>query len=105
MKTEDIGGDNILFNGFMYLLDLDLSLVDKRYIPDELYERCVNSVLCGVRSKLLGEARYGDVVSPDECDEYFDNLREMCSDALGRNVKTIGEMRTGYQKVKNYLNS
>lgn len=105
VKTEDIGGDNILFNGFMYLLDLDLSLVDKRYIPDELYERCVNSVLCGIRSKVLGEARYGDVVSPDDCDEYFDNIREMCSDTLGRNVKTIGEMRTGYQKVKNYLNS
>lgn len=103
VKTEDIGGDNILFNGFMYLLDLDLSLVDKRYIPDELYERCVNSVICGIRSKVLGDARYGEDILPDESDEYFDYLRDACSEGLGRKVTTIGEMRSGYQKVKRYL--
>ena len=57
VKTEDVGGGNILYNGNMYLLDLDLSLVDRRYVPDELYERCLHSVLCSVRGRMFGDER------------------------------------------------
>lgn len=105
VKTEDIGGDNILYNGFMYLLDLDLSLVDRRYIPDELYERTMNSVLCGMRSKVLGDARYGEVVDLANIDGYFDSLKTICSEGIGKDVLTIDDMRRGYQKVKSIYRS
>ena len=52
VKTEDIGGDNILFNGDMYLLDLDLSLVDKRFVPDELYEATRRNIFKSLRNIL-----------------------------------------------------
>ena len=100
VKTEDVGGDNILSNGSMYLLDLDLSLIDRNCLPSELYDRCVNSVLCGIRGRIFGDERYQDKVSGDSCDEYLENWREVCSEALGRDAKTISDMREGYSKVK-----
>lgn len=100
VKTEDIGGDNIMYNGFMYLLDLDLSLVDKRYIPDELYERTMNSILCGIKQKLLGDSRYDDKVRVDEWEEYFNRFIEMSSTILGEETTTISDLKKGYQKVK-----
>lgn len=100
VKTEDVGGNNILYNGFMYLLDLDLSLVDKRYIPDELYERTMKSILCGIKEHVLGEARYDDVVNVTEWNTYFDRLIEVCSTAIGQEAKTIKDIKKGYQKVK-----
>lgn len=102
VKTEDVGGDNILFNDFMYLIDLDLSLVDGRYIPDELYESTMNSLLFGVRSKLLGSDQVKDYVPVEFIDSYLNSLRNMCSEGLGREVKTINDMRCGYQKIKTY---
>ena len=89
-----------MFNGQMYLLDLDLSLVDKRYIPDELYHRTINSLLCGIKQKLLNDARRDDVIDPSNYDEYLKRLKEICSSALNQEVKTIKDMKKGYQKVK-----
>lgn len=104
VKTEDIGGDNIMFNNKgMYLIDLDLSLVDKRYIPDELYERCMNSLLCAVRQKIIGDARFDDVVRDDEYFTYLMSLKDDCSMELGREVMTISDMREGYSKIKNKI--
>ena len=100
VKTEDIGGDNILYNGFMYLLDLDLSLVDKRYIPDELYERTMSSLLCGIKTKLLDDPRYDDKVQVDDWENYFNRLIEMSSTILGEETTTISDLKKGYQKVK-----
>lgn len=100
VKTEDVGGGNIMFNGQMYLLDLDLSLVDKRYIPDELYQRTINSLLCGIKQKLLNDARRDDVVSPEQCNEYLQLLKDVCSTGLNKEVKTIKDMKDGYQKIK-----
>lgn len=100
VKTEDIGGDNILYNGFMYLLDLDLSLVDKRYIPDELYERTMSSILCGIKTKLLDDPRYDDKVQVDDWENYFNRLIEMSSTILGEETTTISDLKKGYQKVK-----
>lgn len=99
VKTEDIGGDNILYNGNMYLLDLDLSLVDKLYIPDELYERTLHSVLCAVRGKMLGDERCSDVVKDGDYLTYFSRIRDICCDKVGSDVKTIGEFKRSYQKV------
>lgn len=104
VKTEDIGGDNIMFNDSgMYLLDLDLSLVDKRYIPDELYERCMNSLLCAVRQKVIGDSRFDDMVKNDEYFSYLMRLKNDCSEALGKEVVTISDMHNGYSKIKNRI--
>ena len=100
VKTEDVGGDNILFNGFMYLLDLDLSLVDKRYIPDELYENTMRSVYCGIKSKILGESRYDDDFSVTDWDKDLTKFRDRTSEYLGYEVISIGDLKKGYQKIK-----
>ena len=100
VKTEDIGGDNILYNGFMYLIDLDLSLVDKRYIPDELYERTMNSLFCGIKTKLLDDPRYNDTVQVDDWENYFNRFVEMSSTVLGEETTTINDLKRGYQKIK-----
>ena len=100
VKTEDVGGDNILFNGFMYLLDLDLSLVDKRYIPDELYENTMRSVYCGIKSRILGEARYDDDFSVTDWEIDLVKFRDRTSEYLGYEVMNIGDMKKGYQKIK-----
>ena len=100
VKTEDVGGDNILFNGFMYLLDLDLSLVDKRYIPDELYENTMRSVYCGIKSRILGESRYDDDFSVTDWDKDLTKFRDRTSEYLGYEVMSIGDLKKGYQKIK-----
>ena len=99
VKTEDIGGDNILFNGDMYLLDLDLSLVDKRYVPDELYETTRRSVFRSVYNRIFGDRFTGDV-SDDDYNSYMRRLIERCSEEEGYEVKTIGDVKRAYQKIK-----
>ncbi len=99
VKTEDISDENLLYNGDMYLIDLDLSLIDRNTNPDELYFRTINGILCGVRTKILGEARFQDKVESSEVD-YLLRLKDDCSFGLGRSVKTISDMREGYQKAK-----
>lgn len=99
VKTEDIGGDNILFNGDMYLLDLDLSLVDKRYVPDELYEITRRSVFRSVYNRIFGDRFTGDV-SDDDYNSYMRRLIERCSEEEGYEVKTIGDVKRAYQKRK-----
>lgn len=100
VKTEDIGGDNILYNGNMYLLDLDLSLIDRRYIPDELYEKTCISVLCAIKRRLLGDSRRSDAVDVGCYLDYFQGIREVCEEESGREIRTVGEFRKVYQKVK-----
>lgn len=100
VKTEDVGGDNILFNGFMYLLDLDLSLVDRRYVPDELYENTMRSVYCGIKSRVLGDARNDDDFVVDGWEMELMRFRDSASQCLGYEVMNIGDMKKGYQKIK-----
>lgn len=100
VKTEDVGGDNILFNGYMYLIDLDLSIIDLEAEATDLYQRTGSSILCGIRQKVLGEARYNDKVLMNNVDLYLEDLKEKCSFALGRPIMTISDMQRGYQKVK-----
>ena len=94
-----------MFDGNMYLLDLDLSLVDTRYVPDELYERCMNSLLCAIRAKVLGDSRFDDFVRDDEYFLYLERLKDACSDVIGREAITISDMKKGYSKVKTQYKS
>ena len=54
IKTEDIGGDNILFSDHMSIIDLDLSLVAKTASPDYLYTRTMNQILKSTIHTLIG---------------------------------------------------
>lgn len=98
VNTEDIGGDNILFNGYMYLLDLDLSLVDKRYVPDELYDAIRRKVFKAIFKKMIN-ATFNGLVLNDDYSGYVDALMSVCSDEAGFETKTIGDVKKVYQKI------
>ena len=98
VKTEDIGGDNILFNGNMYLLDLDLSLVDKRYIPDELYQETRNSVFKSIFYKMTGLLHTEEVLNDDYVG-YMTNFVDFCSNYSDSDIKSISQLKTVCKKV------
>ena len=100
VKTEDIGTNNLLYNGLMYMIDLDLSLVDKRYIPDELYERTMYSLIYSLNKVLLDDYRYSDKINVNDWENYYKYLRELSSTELNQEAETIFEMKRGYQKYK-----
>lgn len=108
VKTEDVGGDNILYNGGLYLIDLDLSLVDRVYIPDELYNKTTYSVFKALLLRMVGKIACDGMESfrnelkmgeKDDYDIYFRELIDRCSNSVGSNVGTIGELKKAYQKV------
>ena len=98
VKTEDIGGDNIMFNGNMYLLDLDLSLIDSRYIPDELYEETRRKVFRSLFKRITGEYYSGNV-SNDDYLAYMSDLVDYLSNSSDYQVKTIGDVKKTYKKT------
>ena len=98
VKTEDIGGDNVLYNKNMYLLDLDLSLVDKNYIPDELYWLTRRNIFRCVFNKITG-CSFNDKVSNDDYLEYSKRLIDTTANMVGYCPRTICEFKSAYQKV------
>lgn len=98
VKTEDIGGDNIMFNGDMYLLDLDLSLVDRRYVPDELYEATRKSVFRSLYKRITGEHFTGNI-SNDDYLAYMNDFIDRLSNFSDCSVRTIGDVRKVYKKT------
>lgn len=109
VRTEDIGGDNILYNGNIYLIDLDLSLVDRNYIPEELYIKTTYNVFKSLHLRITGEIYQNDGLyeyrqklylgNNDEHINYFKKLIELCSDKSGKEIKTLGDVRKVYQKI------
>lgn len=97
VKTEDIGGDNIMFNGHMYLLDLDLSLVDRRYVPDELYESTRRRVFNSLYNRITGEVFNGNV-SNDDYLAYMSSFLEKLSNSSDSSVKSIEDVKKVYKK-------
>lgn len=98
VKTEDIGGDNILYNGNMYLLDLDLSLVNKGYVPDELYFLTRQNVFRCVFDRITG-CKFKDMVSNDDYFEYCNKIIDFTANAVGYYPKTVSEFKGAYQKT------
>ena len=98
VKTEDIGGDNIMFNGNMYLLDLDLSLIDSRYIPDELYEDTRKKVFKSLFKRITG-TYYSGNISNDDYLAYMSQLVDYLSNSSGFQVKTIRDVKKTYKKT------
>lgn len=98
VKTEDIGGDNIMFNGHMYLLDLDLSLVDRRYVPDELYESTRRRVFNSLYNRITGEV-FNGTVSNDDYLAYMSSFLDKLSNSSDSSVKSIGDVKKVYKKT------
>ena len=98
VKTEDIGGDNIMFNGHMYLLDLDLSLVDKRYVPDELYEATRRKVFKSIFKRITGESFVGNIYNDDYIAYMSFLMNRMCN-ASDSEVRTISDVQKVYKKT------
>ena len=82
----------------MYLLDLDLSLVDKRYVPDELYQETRRCVFKSVFYRMTGEVFKGRVLNDDYLG-YVNEVIDNSSNIVGNEPKTIGEFRKVYQKA------
>ena len=98
VKTEDIGGDNIMFNGNMYLLDLDLSLIDSRYVPDELYEDTRRKVFKSLFKRITG-TYYSGNISNDDYLAYMSQLVDYLSNSCNYQVRTIGDVKKTYKKT------
>jgi len=109
IKTEDIGGDNILYNGNLYLIDLDLSLVDRNYIPYELYIKTTYNIFKALHLRITGRIYQKDGLyeyrqklylgNSDEYINYFRKLVELCSGKSDKEINTIGEIKKAYQKI------
>lgn len=98
VKTEDIGGDNIMFNGHMYLLDLDLSLVDHRYVPDELYESTRKRVFKSLYNRITGES-FDGCVSNDDYLAYMSSFLDRMSNSSDFQVRSIKDVKKVYKKT------
>lgn len=114
IKTEDIGGDNILFSDHMSIIDLDLSLVEKASSPDYLYARTMNQILKSTLHTLIGLNLDRDCISSsakslnialkegnsDEYEELFNLIIHNLEEQTCKNIKTVEEAKTSFQKVK-----
>ena len=86
-----------MFNGHMYLLDLDLSLVDRRYVPDELYESTRRRVFNSLYNRITGEVFNGNV-SNDDYLAYMSSFLEKLSNSSDSSVKSIKDVKKVYKK-------
>lgn len=114
IKTEDIGGDNILLSDHMSIIDLELSLVAKDASPDYLYSKTMNQILNStiynsIGPKASNNIQTSEIVSlkealrngeSDSFEELFDLMVTELENASNREIKTIGESKKAYQKVK-----
>lgn len=114
IKTEDIGGDNILFSDRIHLIDLELSLVDEDTDEEILYRRTMRSILnsilvatftTNVTGKIpsLAMRRLNEDLKSGISDNYANYYAlaiyeiEHMADSK---IETIEDSRKAYQKVK-----
>lgn len=114
IKTEDIGGDNILFSDHMSLIDLELSLVSKDASSDYLYTRTMNQILNSTISATVGSKVEESISTStmfsfknalktgesDNFEQFFDLVIHELEVSSGKTIKTLGESKTAFQKVK-----
>lgn len=114
IKTEDIGGDNILLSDHMSIIDLELSLVAKDESPDYLYSKTMNQILNSTIYNSIGPKASNNIQTSeiaslkealrngesDSFEELFDLMVTELENASNREIKTIGESKKAYQKVK-----
>lgn len=114
IKTEDIGGDNILLSDHMSIIDLELSLVSKEASPDYLYLRTMNQILNSTLyntvgpniDKTLDTTQITSVREAlktgqsDNFEQLFELIIKELENSSNKEIKTIGESRVAYQKIK-----
>ena len=114
IKTEDIGGDNILFSDHISLIDLELSLVDEETEVNVLYRKTMRSILNSVITNSFGENITGKIPSlalrrlnEDLKNGVSDNYASFYELAIYEiesmadvKIVTVEDSRKAYQKVK-----
>lgn len=114
IKTEDIGGDNILFSDHIALIDLELSLVDKETEEDTLYRRTMRSILNSVITNSFGANVTGKIPSlamrrlnedlkagvSDNYANYYALAIYEIERLADTKIATVEDSRKAYQKVK-----
>lgn len=114
IKTEDIGGDNILFSDHIALIDLELSLVDEETEEDILYRRTMRSILNSVITNSFGTNVTGKIPSlamrrlnedlkagvSDNYANYYALAIYEIEHMANTKIATVGDSRKAYQKVK-----
>lgn len=117
IKTEDIGGDNILLSDHMSIIDLELSLVSKEASPDYLYLRTMNQILNSTLYNTVGSNvdknfQTNQITSlrealksgqSDNFEQLFELVIRELENSSNKEIKTIGESRESYQKLKSKL--
>lgn len=114
IKTEDIGGDNILLSDHMSIIDLELSLVAKDASSDYLYSKTMNqilnsTILNSIGSKVANNFQTAEIIAlreslrngeSDNFEQLFDLMITELENTSNQEIKTIGESKKAYQKVK-----
>lgn len=114
IKTEDIGGDNIMLSDHMSIIDLELSLVAKGASSDYLYTRTMNQILNSTIYSSIGPKAKNNIQTAqiiylreglesgknDDFEQLFDLMINELENAANQEIKTIGESKKAYQKVK-----
>ncbi len=114
IKTEDIGGDNILLSDHMSIIDLELSLVAKDASSDYLYSKTMNqilnsTILNSIGSKVANNFQTAEIIAlreslrngeSDNFEQLFDLMITELENTSNQEIKTIGESKKTYQKVK-----
>lgn len=114
IKTEDIGGDNILFSDKLSLIDLELSLIDTTIPEEQLYIRTMTSILTAALITSFGENITGKIPSlamyrlhkalktgtSDDFAAYFTLAIYEIEHMSHQKIKTVKDSREAYQKVK-----
>lgn len=114
IKTEDIGGDNILLSDHIALLDLELGLVDEKTEEDILYRRTMRSILNSVLTNSFGTNVTGKIPSlamrrlnedlktgvSDNYANYYALAIYEIEHMADTKIATVEDSRKAYQKVK-----
>lgn len=117
IKTEDIGGDNILFSDHMSIIDLELSLIDRASPATYLYSRTMYDLFIAtlVRSyganttrtlQIEGLKKISDSLkagTSDAYNEYFQTLNSILETKTHDKIQTISDGKLAYQKIKTSL--
>lgn len=109
VRTEDIGGDNILYNGELYLLDLDLSLINKNYDPEYLYSKTSYNVFFAMHNFITGKISSEDNLEDErlilkegfsnDYSAYFTKLLTNLENESNEKIETVEQCRKTYQRL------
>lgn len=115
IKTEDISLENVLFNHELYLIDLDLSLYDRDFIPDYLYHETMFRLFeVLIQAMILHPSRYNILMNSslsstyialkdgqsDDYDYFFNQLFTFLENKVNTKIDTVASLRLSLEQTK-----